>query len=324
MTIEKSNDMELLGIFNVGKAFRFLLAALALVAISLPLRAWAASADGSPCPVVTLPIQVMIPGAGSKPIRSAAEIPNDPNFPDDFRHFRAFVAAITEHVTARLDKDKLCIHGSERMGSTEWPTRSWFQFVHWPLSMRRDYPVPVMDSFGVSSPPSCEISSPWIDLVVDRMPVPLIRGIVYWNERQLLVDQAILAGGRNVPPGRATPLTPSEYGRFLGEYEDAEFSYPRKPTTGPLEERIPPELLWLLRRSGRIELAGAFKNDVSRALREATEKGVKGYTKLVIALIDRCFASSASGRANLHYNSILDVADPIRIDMPILRRSRFR
>jgi hypothetical protein len=156
----------------------------------------------------------------------------------------------------------------------------------------------------------------------------LIRGIVYWNERQLLVDQAMLTGARNMPPGRAMPLTPREEGRFLGEFEDTEFSYPRKPTTR-LEERIPPDILWLLRRTGRNERAGPFGGDVERAMGIATEKGVESYTKLVLALIDRCFASSASGRVNLHYNSILGTAGPTsleqyRIDMPIRQRSRFR
>ena len=54
---------------------------------------------------------------------------------------------------------------------------------------------------------------------------------------------------------------------------------------------------------------------------EATEKGAEGYTKLVLALIDRCFASSNG--AKLHYKSILDAADLMpwqyEIDMPVHR-----
>jgi hypothetical protein len=44
---------------------------------------------------------------------------------------------------------------------------------------------------------------------------------------------------------------------------------------------------------------------------KVTEKGAEGYTKLVIALIDRCFASD---RAYLHYNSILDATDLISLE----------
>jgi hypothetical protein len=63
---------------------------------------------------------------------------------------------------------------------------------------------------------------------------------------------------------------------------------------------------------------------VEWAMREAREKGAEGYTKLVISLIDRCFAADESKRTNLRYASILDVADPVlleqyRIDMPVYR-----
>jgi hypothetical protein len=323
MRREKSGEVDPLGIFHRGKAFRFLLAALALAAVFLPSRAWAASAgtagDVSSCSVDTVPIQVMTPGHSSETMRSAAEITNA------LPHFRAFVTAITEHVAARLDEDKLCIHGAEKMHSAEWSTRSWFQFLCWPLIMHRDYLVPRMDSSGASSPPSCRITSPWIDLVLDRRPVPVIRGIVYWNERQLLADQAVLAGASNVPPGMAMPLKPDELGHFIGEYRRSEIH--RRPTAKPVEERVSPDILWLLRRTwpstGGQTTPFPSPVIVRGSMYRATEKGAEGYTKLVLALIDRCFASDGAS-LRLHYNGILDAADPIlleqyRIDTPLRR-----
>ena len=49
------------------------------------------------------------------------------------------------------------------------------------------------------------------------------------------------------------------------------------------------------------------------------KQNAEGYTKLVTALIDRCFASDGTA---IHYNNILDVADLIslkqyKIDTPI-------
>jgi hypothetical protein len=326
MRREKSGEVDPLGLFGGGKAFRFLLAAGALAAVSLPPRAWAASigtvGEFFPCPVDTLPIQIMTSGYGNSGIKSVAEIPRA------LPHLRTFVTAITEHVAAWLVRDGLC------MDSAESRERSLLQFVYWPLFMRREHLVPVMDDFGASSPPGCRITSPWIDLVVDRRPAPLIRGVVYWNERQLLADQAVLTGAGNVPAGRAVPLTPSEFGHFISEYEDTEFSYPRnsyprksyphnsyprKSVTKPLEARVSPDILWLLRRAGRNERAGPFGGDVKQAMRQATEKGAEGYTKFVISLIDRCLASDG---VNFHYNSILDAVDQYRIYMPV--RQRFR
>ncbi|MDR3352466.1 MAG: hypothetical protein LBO00_05580 [Zoogloeaceae bacterium] len=119
----------------------------------------------------------------------------------------------------------------------------------------------------------------------------------------------------------AVALKPSELDHFLDEYDATEFSHIRgsaaKPTK-PIEVRVPPDLLWLLHRSGRNARGGGFERDVSYAMHKTTEKGAKGYTKLVTALIDRCFASD---KANFHYGSILDVHDPVllkqyRIDTP--------
>jgi hypothetical protein len=347
MRREKSGEVDSLGLFHRGKAFRFLLSALALAAVSLPLRAWAASAGAagevSSCSTDTLPIHIMIPGRDSEIKHSAADaraasysFPGSgfaikrsaAEIPSSYPHFRAFVTAVTEHVNSRLDRDKLCIHGAsgsmESMWmsgkSDEWNTRSWFQFVHWPLFMSRDYFVPVMDSLGGRSP--CRVSSPWVDLVVDRRPVPLIRGIVYWNERQLLADQAVLAGANNVLPGMAMPSKLSELHHFLDEYRETEV-HPRQPAAKPIEARVPPDFLWLFRRSPGGE---QFGMSVGWAMREAREKGAEGYVKLVISLIDRCFASYDSGKAyrGFSYTSILDVADPVlleqyRIDMPVYR-----
>ena len=177
------------------RTLRFLLFMAGVMATST-----GAAGNVSSCPGDTVPIQITMSEYYSDSKRSAAEISNH------LPHFRAFVTAVTEHVAARLAKDQLC------MNSAGSKARSLLQFVHWDYIMFREYIVPAMDSSGASTPPSCRISSPWVDLIVDRSPVPLIRGIVYWNDRQLLADQAVLAGARDVPPGRAMPLSPSAGG----------------------------------------------------------------------------------------------------------------
>jgi hypothetical protein len=283
--------------------FRFFLFMVSVMAASASM-----AGDVSPC-ASTVPIQIIAPGYDDVGIiRSAAEV-SDPDLP----HFSAFMKAVMEHVEARLSKEKLCITGAkstEDMGDAAWERRSLFQFVHWEHAMSYDYTVPVMPSTGGRSPPSCEISSPWIDLVVGREPVPSIRAIVYWNERQLLSDQAVLGGARNVPPNMAMPLKPSEFGHFIGEYMD--LGIRRGSAAKPIEARIPPDILWLLRRAmteGRVTTVNSL-SAIRGAMYRATEKGAEGYTKVVLTLIDRCFASSNKG-GYFHYSSILDVADPV-------------
>jgi hypothetical protein len=279
----------------------------------------------SQCSVDTVPIQI-VGGGRSGPVTtlSAAKrsgsyhYPPRPNSPLSFDdlpsyepRFYTFGTAITKYVATRLGKENLCLD------STESRERSLLQFMHWHITRREDKPlqIPRLDARPSNG---CRIFSPWIDIAIERKPVPWIRGIVRWNERQFLADQAILAGAKNVPPGVAMPLAIREYIRFTyDEYVDSEITL-IKPAAKPIEERVPPDLLWLFRRSEQSTLA-LFGVYVGRAQNNAMEKSAEGYTKLVIALIDRCLASDG---AVIRYNSILDVADLIsleqyKIDTPI-------
>lgn len=251
----------------------------------------------SQCPVDTVPIQ-MTNEIRSDPIAtlSTADMRSEP-------HFRAFVTAVTEHVAARLSKEKLCIN------SAESKKRSLLQFVKWPLATSGNEPLAPVPSLDARPSGGCRISSPWIDLAFERRPVPWIRGVVRWNQRQLLADQAVLAGVRNVPAGVAMPLKRKEFNQFADvEYANTELL--REPAVKPIEARVPPDLLWLFRRSWQSTLA-PFSGGAGNAMNNAMKKNAEGYTQFVIALIDRCFASDG---AEIHYNSILDAADLISLE----------
>ncbi|MDR2689615.1 MAG: hypothetical protein LBB76_07645 [Azoarcus sp.] len=243
-----------------------------------------AAEDVPPCPD-SVPIQIMIPGDEIR--LSAAEIPAS------LAHFRAFVDTVSKHIDARMIGDKLCINRAKDMRHAEWEKRSLFQFVYWPLFMNNEYLVPMLSPPTGGQPLNCRIYSPWIDLAIERRedepstrglwkPVPQILAIVRWNERQLLADQAVLAGVKNVPLSKAMPLSPRQLGYFITEYERSDLL--GQAAAKPIEERIPPDLLWLLRRS---QQGTPFTNSVHDAMGKVTEK--EGYTKLVLALIDRCF-----------------------------------
>jgi hypothetical protein len=283
-----------------------------------------AADDVPPCPDA-VPIQIMIPGDEIR--LSAAEIPAS------LARFRAFVEAVSKHIDARMVENKLCINPAKDMESMHragWDKRSLLQFAHWPLFMKNDYTVLAMAS-PQHSGPSCRIFSPWIDILVyrgekhpsdrsDRKPVPQVLATVRWNERQLLADQAVLAGAKNMPMGMVMmPPSPRELGYYISEYERSELL--GKSTAKPIEDRIPPDLLWLLRRSRQ---GSPFTDSVQDAMYKTTEKGAEGYTRLVLALIDRCFAPSASDRRYMPYNSIVDVADPILLKRYRINTRRLR
>jgi hypothetical protein len=301
--------------------------------------------DVSPC-ANTAPIQIMTPGFGPRTVTwhdiptlmlsKSAIILSAAEINDSLPLFRAFVTTVTEHINSRLAKDKLCINGAESMESMLNATRahhSLLQFVRWDAVMSHEYLVPAMPFGGAL--PDCQISSPWIELAVYRKPIPhvtpvsQIRGIVRWNKRQMLADQAVLNGVKNVPPDVAMPMAGFENHYYSGLYRDALHSrqiaawVKRAAGSGlsppPLalqlqlvkpnkEHTIPPDLLWFYRHSSL------------HGMRGLAEKSAEGYTKLVLALVDRCFASDE--RTTLHYTNILDVADPVlleqyKIDMSI-------
>lgn len=251
----------------------------------------------SQCPVDTVPIKITgVTWSDPETTLSAADLPSDP-------HFRAFVTTVTKHVAARLAKDKLCIN------SAESKKRSLLQFVSWPLATSGNEPLAPVPSLDARPSGGCRISSPWIDLAFERRPVPWIRSVVRWNQRQLLADQAVLAGVRNVPAGVAMPLKQREFNHFA-EVEYANTELLRKPAVKPIEARVPPDLLWLFRRSWQSTFA-PFSGGADAAMNNAMEKRAEGYTQLVIALVDRCFASDG---AEIHYNSILDASDLISLE----------
>ncbi|MBL5906432.1 hypothetical protein [Serratia fonticola] len=217
--------------------------------------------------------------------------------------FDNFVKTVTEHVAARLAKDKLCTD------SADSKKRSLLQFVHWRVATSGDEPLGPIPSLGATRPSKgCRISSPWIDLAIERGPVPWVRGVVRWNQRQLIVDQAMLAGARNMPKGLPMPLSQSEFTHFALDYEETEI--PPQPAVKPVEERIPPDLLWLLRRARQTTRA-PFVGYARSASNNAMAVGAESYTKLVIALVDRCFDSDGT---DIQYGSILDAADLISLE----------
>jgi hypothetical protein len=255
----------------------------------------------STCPADTIPIQITDEmkrrhNPGPVTTLSAADMSDtDP-------HFHDFVTAVTTHVAAKLAKEKSCVDGT--LGKEQ----SLLHFVHWPLviSDKKSLAVPSIEAQPAGG---CRITSPWIDIAFERKSVPWVRAVVRWNERQLLADQAVLDGSRNAPPGVVMPLKKREFDHFaVSEYAASEIL--RQPASTRIEERVPPDLLWLFRRatqSTRAPFSGFARNAMKNAMRTSAEY----QTKLVIALIDRCFSSDG---AEIHYNNILDTKDLIALD----------
>lgn len=285
----------------ISYSWRLQMLRFSLFMTSVMATSTSTASGASQCPVDTVPIQITNE-TRSGPVTTLS----GSNLSNTYPNFRAFVTAVTEHVAARLARDKFCITGAD----TDSTKQSLLQFVKWPLATSGNEPLAPVSSLDARPSGGCRITSPWIDLTFERRPVPRIRGVIRWNERQLLADQAVLSGASNVPPGVAMPLKQREFTHFA-EVEYAGSEIPRKPAAEPIEARVPPDLLWLFRRAWQ-STRGPFSNGAMGSMNRAMQTGAEGYTQLVTALIDRCFASENG--ADIHYSSILDVADLISVE----------
>lgn len=263
--------------------------------------------SASTCHVDTLPIQIMR-GASPKPVATLSTT----NFSSGDSSFNTLVTDVTEHLVGRLAQENLCLtHDDSKARSLVQ-----FAFLRVVVSENDSHIVPLLQPLEAPSSGVCRIYSPWIDIAIERHPVPYVRAIVRFSERQLLADQAVLAGARNVPLGVAMPLSPEDfrqYKRAYLAYLDPELYpyHPHRETTPlekPIEELVPPDILWLLNHTPQSDMPPME----TIAMMDAMKLGSEGYTKIVIALIDQCFASAGTDR---HYNSILNVADLVPIEV---------
>ena len=248
--------------------------------------------DAPPCPADAVPIQV-VRAFKCDDVTTFSEA----NISSTIPGFSAFATAVTEHLAAKLAQEKICPTCSKDREC------SLLQFVTLTVNSLPATSIAPLETRPVGV---CRITSPWMDLVIEREPVPLVRGIFRYSERQLLADQAVLAGAQGVPPGVAMPLAHEEFDRYADlEYASSEIR--KLPAKKPIEERVPPDLLWLFRRAWQNVDYTYFPGAAGSSMKKAMATGSESYTKIVIRLIDRCFESEGE---DINYNSILDVDDP--------------
>lgn len=213
--------------------------------------------------------------------------------------YRTFVARVIEHLSARLGAAGLC------PGDDGDADAVLVRFVRWPLVTSGDNPLPPLPTLDAGSGDGCRVVSPWAELAIDQQPVPRIRGLFVWNERQFLADQAALEDPRHAPDMRPAPLTQSSFERYADDYARSEILRPPASPAAAnqgIEDRLPPDVLWLFRHSWQ-STRGPFADAARGALRVAMNHAANTYTALVVALIDQCLAS---GKNALHFGTIND------------------
>lgn len=206
--------------------------------------------------------------------------------------YRNFASIITSHVESLMQRGGGCVG--------EGVNYSSLIFVRGPLIQNRPA-APLPSSSGESIFNGCRLSSPWVDFEFDNSTTSKIRGVIRWSQRQLLVDQAMMAGDIQVADAKAAALSDGEFESYAQAYVDYELLH--KPGASPLGSSIPPDILWLFRNSWQ-STRGPFSLGAMNAMDNLMEREAESYSDLVISLIDHCVSS---GWGELRYETVLDL-----------------
>jgi hypothetical protein len=159
------------------------------------------------------------------------------------------------------------------------------------------------------SPNTKRLESPWVKLTLDRSPQIDLRAVFVWNERQFLLDQAVIMVGRRSPDIK--PLLPIDlkiFDRWARERDRLNLTS-QGTNFDKFIKQLPPDIRWIF-----IQWSTGGKSGREQAIeqiRDVTAKEKIGYTDLNKALIDKLFDST---KAEISYNSVLDLKNVFNID----------
>jgi hypothetical protein len=229
------------------------------------------------------------------------------NYSNDPR-FKHYVATISQHFATKINQLGKC-HYVELF------------FVYRPLISAgiKPFDFDLAKSFDTRS-----LDSPWVKMTFANSYKPIARAAFIWNERQFILDQALLSGASADTVTALLPIDAKVFNRFLGEYKDAKESalheftvaskvrnnggeYPNILANKTRQLRLPADLLWLFSHSGGFD----WNLDTWEAKNRTIEQKIEQYIELTKVLISNSFTSVHAERV---YRNIFDVKDIFNID----------
>jgi hypothetical protein len=235
--------------------------------------------------------------------RNSEPIPYSQNLP-----LQNYVATISKHFSTNMNKLGKC-HYAELF------------FVYRPLVSDGIPPFNFEPNkfYGTRS-----LDSPWVKLTLSNYYKPIARAAFIWNERQFLLDQALLSGARTDLTKPLLPLDENNFIKFVNDYSDAvdavfkpvenerQFYLKRErygQTLANMAKRVPIDIMWQLRRSsmGSDLGGGPIRHKISYTI----ERKAIQYIDLSKALLNSRFRSVQSKQS---YQSILDLKDIFNIN----------
>jgi hypothetical protein len=215
--------------------------------------------------------------------------------------FKNYVTTISKHFFFKIDELGRC------NGNLKTDPQVELVFVYRPLISYGIAPF----NFELNKTNNTRyLDSPWVKLAIASSPKLLVRAAFIWNERQFLLDQAVLSGARASPNVPLLPIDRDILVHFIQDYLDIKTNSLSKEFKAAAEAnlaRLPPDINWLFDRSGQFDMTLFIK----QALEKTIEKGIEKNIELTKALLNRRFASLQKEQ---RYHSVLDLQDMFDID----------
>jgi hypothetical protein len=237
-------------------------------------------------------------------------------------HFKNYVNTISQYVFAKIDKMGQC---QDNLQEDRRPQVE-LVFVYRPLISQGIAPFNFEQA---KSNQTQYLDSPWAKLTISRSPKPIVSAAFIWNERQFLLDQALLSGARADPSKPLLPIDRDMYKKFIEDYKESVEMAPlreafaengaenmtrrlegsKTAALSQISQRLPADIIWLsrhIRFGGDPPVADSPMDDTETINREIT-----AYINLSKVLIDSRFSSTQTKQ---HYQSIFDLKDVLNIN----------
>ena len=228
--------------------------------------------------------------------------------------FKNYVTTLSKHVSAKIDDRAQC------NGDLKSSPEVKLFFVYRPLVKSTTGPVAPFNLERTQSNGSRHLDSPWVKLTFNRSPMLVVHAVFLWNERQFLLDQALMSGIRAPPTNPLLPIDNRIFRQFIQDYTDSVLLSPEALPAAQtsISKRLPPDIFWLFSNALQ-STRGPFSGMVDYALRSTLSQGASGYTDLTKALVDQFFASETT---ESRYESVLDLKDLFTLDQYRVNRLR--
>jgi hypothetical protein len=163
------------------------------------------------------------------------------------------------------------------------------------------------------------LDSPWVKITLTNSYKPIARAAFFWNERQFLLDQALMSGAHADFTKPLLPISIDTWNQFVKEYMNArDIAYyelamadkTNKMTIGDNiylrtlvnhTRQLPSDIFWMFRQG----------SGFNSRMNEVIQQSISQYTDLTKSLIDSRFSSAQTEQS---YQSVLDLKDVFNID----------